>query len=270
MSILGDNIRRFRKEKGLTQTEFAERIGAKRAVVGAYEEGRAEPRLQTLQAISAFFGMSIDALLGQDVGTENTRQTDVKGNNLRILPIALQANANTETIPLVPVKASAGYATGYGDVDFIRQLSQFQMPFPELSKGRTCRIFQIRGDSMLPVPAGAYVLAEYVQDWSSLKDYTCCIIVTLDDGVVYKRVVNQLEESKQLLLISDNKDYAPYTVSAAQVVEVWKARGYTTFDLPDATQAATRDVRSLAEVVMELKLEIRNLKEDCLNRGLGG
>jgi predicted transcriptional regulator len=42
------------------------------------------------------------------------------------------------------------------------------------------------------------------------------------------------------------------------VVEVWKARGYTTFDLPDAAQAATRDVRSLAEVVMELKLEIRN------------
>lgn len=270
MSILGDNIRRLRKEKGMTQTEFAERIGAKRAVVGAYEEGRAEPRLQTLQAISAFFGVSIDAMLGQDVNAENTRQTDIRGNNLRILPIALQADADTESIPLVPVKASAGYASGYGDVDFIRQLPQFQMPFPELSRGRTCRIFQIRGDSMLPVPAGAYVLAEYVQDWSSVKDYTCCIIVTRDDGVVYKRVVNCLEEKSELLLISDNKEYAPYSVSATQVVEVWKARGYTTFDLPDAAQAATRDVRSLADVVMELKLEIRNLKEDCLNRGLGG
>lgn len=260
MSILGDNIRRLRKEKGLTQTEFALRIGAKRAVVGAYEEGRAEPKLQTLQAISAFFGVSIDAMLGREMGAENTRHTDIKGGNLRILPIALQPDSGEESIPLVPVKASAGYAAGYGDIDFIRQLPQFHMPFPELSKSRTSRIFQINGDSMLPVPSGAYVLAEYVQDWSSLKDYACCIVVTRDEGVVYKRIINRLEEEQQLLLISDNKLYAPYPVSADQIVEIWQARGYTTFAIPDAAAAAARDVQSLAEVVMELKSEIRNLK----------
>lgn len=260
MSILGDNIRRLRKEKGLTQTEFALRIGAKRAVVGAYEEGRAEPKLQTLQAISAFFGVSIDAMLGMHLGAESAPHTDIGGTNLRILPIALQADSDMETIPLVPVKASAGYAAGYGDVEYIGRLPQFSLPFPELSKSGTCRMFQIRGDSMLPVPPGAYVLAEYVQDWTSVKDHSCCIVVTRDDGVVYKRVVNHLEEKQQLLLVSDNKDYAPYTVDAAQVLEIWKAKGFTTFLIPDATAAATRDIQSLAEVVMELKLEIRNLK----------
>ncbi len=62
MSILGENIRRLRKSKGITQTEFAVQIGVKRAVIGAYEEGRAEPKLQTLQTISRFFKLSIDAL----------------------------------------------------------------------------------------------------------------------------------------------------------------------------------------------------------------
>jgi transcriptional regulator with XRE-family HTH domain len=259
MSILGENIRRLRKDKGITQTEFAVQIGVKRAVIGAYEEGRAEPKLQTLQIMSRFFKLSIDALLNDMIGEGKVLQADISGSNLRILPVTLNASTDTETIPLVPIKASAGYAAGYGDVDFIGNLPQFQMPFAELQQNRTCRMFQIKGDSMLPVPPGAYILAEYVQDWSSIKDQTCCIVITRDEGVVYKRVINRFAESRELELVSDNKDYDAYTLPAEQIVELWKAKAYTTFVLPGPAEASTHDIRRLADVVMELKGEIRNL-----------
>jgi len=260
MSILGENIRRLRKDKGITQTEFAVQIGVKRAVIGAYEEGRAEPKLQTLQIMSRFFKLSIDALLNDMIGEGKVLQADISGSNLRILPVTLNASTDTETIPLVPIKASAGYAAGYGDVYFIGNLPQFQMPFAELQQNRTCRMFQIKGDSMLPVPPGAYILAEYVQDWSSIKDQTCCIVITRDEGVVYKRVINRFAESRELELVSDNKDYDAYTLPAEQIVELWKAKAYTTFVLPGPAEASTHDIRRLADVVMELKGEIRNLK----------
>lgn len=259
MSILGDNLRNLRKNKGLTQTELAMQIGVKRAVIGAYEEGRAEPKLQTLQTISRFFKASIDDLLNGPMHKQT--QTDVQGSNLRVLPVVVAAGADAETIPLVPVKASAGYAAGYGDVEFISNLPQFQMPFAELGNNRTCRMFQIQGDSMLPVPPGAYIVGEYVQDWLSVKDNTCCIVVTRDNGVVYKRIVNRLADKQELQLLSDNRDYDPYTLNADQVVEIWKARGYTTFVIPDATEASTRDIRRLADVVADLKNELSGIKK---------
>ena len=49
-------LKELRKERGLTQQELADRLGLKRAALGAYEEGRAEPRLINVVAIADFFG----------------------------------------------------------------------------------------------------------------------------------------------------------------------------------------------------------------------
>ena len=42
--IIGHNIKYLRKEKGFTQQELADRLGIRRASIGAYEECRATPR----------------------------------------------------------------------------------------------------------------------------------------------------------------------------------------------------------------------------------
>jgi hypothetical protein len=74
---------------------------------------------------------------------------------------------------MVPEKAKAGYTTGYSDPEFISELPVFQ--FPLLSKNKKYRTFQISGDSMLPIPEGAWVTGEYVQDWSLIPSGTACI-----------------------------------------------------------------------------------------------
>ena len=59
------------------------------------------------------------------------------------------------------------------------------------------------------------------------------IVVTRNDGVVFKRIENRLDsEHKDLWLISDNPDYPPYSVKPSEVVEVWRARGYLAFNWP--------------------------------------
>jgi len=84
---------------------------------------------------------------------------------------------------------------------------------------------------MVPVPAGSYIICEYLQDWELIKDNTSHIVVTTDDGIVYKRVVKDFDNN-QLLLNSDNKEYLSFEVSLNQVVEVWKALGFVSFQLP--------------------------------------
>ena len=51
MVNVNENIRFLRKKKGWTQEKFSKKIGIKRSLVGAYEEGRSDPRLNNLQLI---------------------------------------------------------------------------------------------------------------------------------------------------------------------------------------------------------------------------
>lgn len=83
MVKLNENIRYIRKQLHLTQDQFAERLDIKRSLVGAYEEGRATPKLDLLQKIAGFFKISVDVLIGQDLtqgvkpGTNQKRGKDV-------------------------------------------------------------------------------------------------------------------------------------------------------------------------------------------------
>jgi len=60
MSIISSNIKFLRKKKGLTQQQFADQIGIKRSLVGAYEEERAEPKYDLLKIIASFFEITVD------------------------------------------------------------------------------------------------------------------------------------------------------------------------------------------------------------------
>lgn len=114
-------------------------------MIGAYEEGRAEPRLHTLQHLAAYFQVRLDDFVNRDLsGSSSIPKADVSGAQLRILPVIVDGTDEKELGTLVPVKASAGYLSGYGDADYIGALPRFSMPFPELPQDRTYRVFQIR------------------------------------------------------------------------------------------------------------------------------
>ena len=60
---LSHNLKALRKQKQWTQQQLAERVGVKRSLIGSYEEGRAEPKLDTLLALSEVFQVTLDRLV---------------------------------------------------------------------------------------------------------------------------------------------------------------------------------------------------------------
>ena len=79
---------------------------------------------------------------------------------------------------------------------------------------------------MHPIPSGAWVIAEYLDDWSRLKDGSSCVVVTRNEGIVFKLVYKRLEESGSILLVSRNPQYAPYSLSVMDISEIWIIRHY--------------------------------------------
>ena len=84
---------------------------------------------------------------------------------------------------------------------------------------------------MLPIPSGAYIICEYVQNWELIRNGSCNVVVSSEDGVVYKRIQKDIDNN-QFILHSDNNEYASFEICLNQVLEVWKALGYVCFELP--------------------------------------
>jgi transcriptional regulator with XRE-family HTH domain len=262
--MISANIKFLRKLKGHTQAQLAEQLDIKRSLVGAYEEGRAEPKLATLVKIARLFQVTLDELITLDLGearangvktgTYSSNQGGDKTGNMRVLAITVDQQQN-ENIELVPHKASAGYLNGYADPEFIEVLPKFRLPM--LGKGGTYRAFEISGDSMLPISSGTVIVGRYMDDWSQIKDGNPCIVVSRIDGVVFKRVYSRLKEAASLSLHSDNPTYSPYAVEAEDILEIWEAKAYisSTFPIADIS------LNKLTSIVMDLQHEVLKLKK---------
>ena len=228
MINVNENIRFLRKKKGWTQEKFSQKIGIKRSLVGAYEEGRSDPRLNNLLKMCDVFSISLDNILKKDVSQlPEDQYLSSEDQNVKVLSITVD-KFGEENIELINQKASAGYLNSYSDFEFIENLPKFQLPF--LNFSGTHRAFEIKGDSMLPLTSGSIVIGKYIEDISYVKDGKTYILLTKEDGIVYKRVEVQDNSFK---LISDNHEYDPYLLPNDNILEIWEGIAFFSLDFPN-------------------------------------
>jgi DNA-binding XRE family transcriptional regulator len=67
VSFVAINLKMLRRINSLTQDELSVKIGIKRSSIGAYEEDRAEPKLDTLITICEYFCVPIDKFLKMEI-----------------------------------------------------------------------------------------------------------------------------------------------------------------------------------------------------------
>lgn len=260
--FFSSNIKLLRKRRGRTQEETAFSLNMKRSTLSGYENRVAQPTVKVLLNFSKYFGVAVDTLLKIDLSKLKESELDqlergydvfISGSKLRVLSSVINQD-NEENIEVVSEKAKAGYTSGFADPEYIKVLPTFQLPF--LSKDRKYRSFEISGDSMLPIPDGAWVTGEYVQNWNLIESGKPYIILTIDDGIVFKIVENHINTSGKLQLHSLNKLYKHYSVDINKVREVWKFVNYINSDIPEKNP----EKEDLAEEIQHLRKQIKAIQ----------
>lgn len=247
MSVAGLNLKYLRKLRGWTQEEFANKLNIKRSLIGAYEEERADPRLDVLEIVSDMFKLSLDELLLKDLNnTGNSYWMKRRQQKM--------STADRNIIYFVPVKAAAGYLAGYADSEFLDELNTFTLP---MLSGGNYRAFEIIGDSMLPTPSGSIIVGEKVNNIDDVKNNAACIIVSKSEGIVYKRIVKNNRAKNKVSLVSDNPTFQPYQVNTDDIAEIWAAQ----VTIGKVTQQQRWDVNSLANLVNNLQDQVSTLKK---------
>jgi transcriptional regulator with XRE-family HTH domain len=246
MSIACQNLKFLRKQKGWTQQEFADKLGIKRSLLGAYEEERAEPRTEVLELVSDMFRVSIDDLLRRDIGSQKENFLEKRRQQ--------KLGNSRQQVEFVPVKAAAGYLAGYNDDEFIEELNTFTLPM--LGAGNY-RAFEIAGDSMLPTPSGSVIVCHKVDGWDDIKNNETYVIVTNREGIVYKRLLKSNRSKGKITLVSDNPQFEPYSVGFEDVLELWQSDAV----ISKTGQQSRLSVNHLADMVSHLQDQVSLLKK---------
>ena len=246
MSLANRNLKYLRKLRGWTQEEFAQKLRIKRSLLGAYEEERADPRMDVLEVVADMFKLTLDELLRKDL-------SEGKGSYIAKRRAQKLASGRAD-IPFVPVKAAAGYLAGFADPEFVDELNTFTLP---MLPGGDYRAFEIVGDSMMPTPTGSIIVGEKVNSLDEVKSNNTYIVVSRTDGIVYKRMLKNNRQKNKYTLVSDNPTYQPYTVNAEDILEVWQAQ----MIISKANTQQRWDVGQLANIVNNLQQQVSSLKK---------
>jgi len=107
-----------------------------------------------------------------------------------------------------------------------------------------------------------------MQDWREIKNGKAYVVFTINDGIVFKIVENNLVNEGKLVLYSLNPVYEPYEVHINEVKEIWKFVNYISSEIPEPVlpekqliQAVTSMKNDLERIKARLGKDISDIKE---------
>lgn len=227
MSVIGKNVRKIRTVKKLSQAAFAEIFNLARPSVGAYEEERSEPKLETVIQIANYFGISIDSLLTKELTINDLYnfnvhlEEDVKGK----VTIEKKAEISENFVKsvFVPGDKQLEYIVHISNRDFISSLPKVLLP---RHHDKNIRAFEMTSDDMHDnfhgLNLGDLVFGKKMNAPYKFLKGKLYIIVN-KEKVIIRRVKTKKDH---LDLLPDNSNFDPVEIAKGEVLEAWEVIGY--------------------------------------------
>ncbi|EZH74336.1 transcriptional regulator [Aquimarina atlantica] len=219
MSFFGKNIKKIRGVKGLSQQAFAELFDLKRGTLGAYEEGRSEPKIETIIKIANYFSIVIDDLLTNELtvnqllkfkGDLTTYAEDVKREKFAIIPCITESTAND-------------YVTLYNTESFIKELPTMQLP---VNPTKEFRGYTVSNLEMTSHDKGFYpkdvVVGEKVPPTVIKKlNNGTLVLVVVENKLIFRRLYVLKGNA---VLRADHKNIEDSSFPISDIKELWRVR----------------------------------------------
>ena len=217
MSFFGKNIKKIRSVKGLSQQAFADLFSMKRGTLGAYEEGRSEPKIETIIKIANYFSINIDEILTQELTVNELLR--FKGDLASYEDDLAQSVCSA--IPYITDEVSSDYVEFYDNLNFIKRLPEIRLPVDATKEYRAYLVTNLemtandRGfypnDILVGVkiPSSAY---------NSLSAGSLVFVVVEKQLIFRKLYVNK----ENIILRAEHKNIEDLKFKISDIRELWK------------------------------------------------
>jgi len=229
MSTIGKNIKKIRTVKKLSQAQFAQLFNLARPSVGAYEEGRSEPKIENVIQIARYFGISIDSLLTKELTINDLYKFDLRAREItQLKSAATSATVKGNKTSFVRSDQQFEYIVQLHNKDFLSGLTFITTPENILTNTRAFELAQGNFPSIHGVfYAGDIVFGRKVEhmnqvEWDSEKFY----LLVSDEGLVIKAGDGQDKQNED----KDN----------SKILEVWGIEALWTRNIKVPSRVADR------------------------------
>ena len=249
MSFFGRNIKKIRSLKLLSQQAFAEVFDLKRATLGAYEEERSEPKIDTIIKIANYFSIPIDDLLTKELTINQLLKFNT---NLTTDADQMEVAALTK-VPIILPECVADYLNHHSKKNFIADLPVMSLP---ISNEKIFRAYTVTDLEMANQDVGFYpndvVVGELVPKsaYKKLNNRTPVIVVT-DTDILVRRFFST---DKGYVLRADHKGIDDQIFNAKQINELWRIRYVFYKRIPETSG-------EISDQINLLRMEIEKLKK---------
>ncbi|WP_010228158.1 helix-turn-helix domain-containing protein [Gillisia marina] len=248
MSCFGKNIRKIRTVKTLSQQSFAELFDLKRGTLGAYEEGRSEPKIETIIKIANYFSIPIDDLLTKELTVNSLLK--FKGE----IPEDQEELIKEQfaTIPCITPKNNSDYITYFGKAHFIKSMPCLQLPIniEKSFRGYTVNSLEMSNNDKGLFPKDI-VIGEFVPKKVYKKINNGVLVLVLADKQLILRRLFITDET--LVLRADHKNVEELSFNLKDIKEMWRIRYIFYHRIPEVTDGIEDKLLFLEQEFEKLK-----------------
>ncbi len=269
MSNSSKNIKFLRKQAGFTQETFAEALGIKRSLVGAYEEGRAKPNFEYLMAMSKLFKKTAEEIMVEDLEKTSINRPLFEFNEPHYsktidqpefapsfeTAINSAVNANKKN----NVFSEAFYLSDsnlnnlnylFSNKDLIHALPTLTVPYKSLDNlfvFNNLKDFNYKNNN---------VVSQLLLPHETIKDGNLYVILLTSGQLLYRRVFDLTQSKNCYLFCSDLIEIKPEEIYTNLVFKVFKYIGFFTNQSPQNQP----NLNHLSIISDQLSKEIERLK----------
>ena len=251
MSFFGKNIKKIRTVKGLSQAAFADIFGLKRAALGAYEEHRSEPKIETIIKIANHFSIKIDTLLKNDITVNEllqfkedltTYSEDIKKENFSKVP-CITENNNTE------------YVEHFKNEVFVNEMPCLQLP---INNTKTFRAFTVSNLEMTNQDKGFYPKDIVVGEKTPINVITkltngTLVFAILEKTILFRRLY---VTNNNVIFRADHKNIEDEICKASEIKELWRVRYVFCRRIPEFSTSFEDKLMAMEQEILKMKTKL--------------
>lgn len=251
MTYFGNNLKRVRKYKKLSQSAFADLFGITRASVGSYEEGRAEPKNDKLIEIANYFSITVDDFLTKDLtinqisGFSKIEQKSAMLQGKGSMSIAKSLPSSFKSVKYVGITDAEEFAAKLNDNVYVKALPEIVFP---LDVSGNLMAFQHKGNGLIGngVYYGDVLFCKEVVDISSwvTSDKLCVVLI---GGRVITVLLTVTESG---IFYKEDSMSGMNNINPSELIKIWEVVGVfsTTFQKVVDTDSRVKDLEKKMDV----------------------
>ena len=251
MSFFGKNIRKIRTVKTLSQQSFAELFDLKRGTLGAYEEGRSEPKIDTIIKIANYFSIPIDDLLTKELTVNSLLKFKANLTTDHDI-ITKQAFAS---IPCITSKNAKEYLLYNNKEAFVNDMQVLQLP---INPEKDFRAFTVDNLEMSSNDKGLFpkdiVIGEMIpkEVYKKLNNGHL-VLAVFEDQLVLRRCYLS---GNIITLRADHKNIDDLEFPINEVKELWRIRYVFYHRVPELADGLEEKMAMLQAQFLQIKGEL--------------